>query len=147
MYSLSSTEQFLLGKFKMKPILISLSAAFLLASCASSYKPQYHINEIVVVNNSKQIVEDVSFRSTATGRVFACGNVAPLGICADRFPRRRLDEGPIVVEWKLGGERGSATLPVEVPSYYVTGRMLRGVLDIGADGSVTGRFEQETSFR
>ena len=138
---------FVQGNFEMKPLLISLSAAFLLASCATSYKPQYHINEILVVNNSREIVQDVSIRSTATGRVFACGNVAPLGICSDRFPKRRLDEGPIVVEWTLGGERGSATLPVDVPAYFVTGRLLRGVLDIGADGSVAGRFEQESSFR
>ena len=140
-------QKFVPGKFKMKQILIGVLAATLLASCASVSKPQYHINEIVVVNNSRAIVQDVAIRSSATGRVFACGNVAPLGICADRFPNRRLAEGPVVVEWTLGGKRGSATLPVEVPAYIVTGRPLRGVLEIGPDGRVAGRFEQDTSFR
>jgi hypothetical protein len=131
----------------MQQILIGLSAAILLASCASGYKPQYHINEIVVVNNSREVVRDVSIRSSASGRMFACGNIAPLGICSDRFPRRNLAEGPVLVEWSLGGVRGNATLPAEVPASFATGLVVRGVLEINADGSVAGRFEQESPFR
>jgi hypothetical protein len=131
----------------MKPVLFCMAAVAALGGCASTYQPQYSINEIVIVNNSREIIADVTIRSLDSGRVFACGNVAPLGICADRFPPRRLSDGPIQVEWNLGGQRGERTLPAEVPATFVTGLKIRGVLEFNSDGTVAGRFEQESPFR
>ena len=105
------------------------------------------VREIVIVNNTRQIIGDVTIRSTASGRVFACGNVAPLGICTDRFPTRRLSDGPLLVEWNLGGRRGERTLPADVPSTFATGLVVRGILEFNPDGTVEGRFEQESPYR
>ena len=131
----------------MKPVLLSVTAALVLGGCASAYQPQYSINEIVIVNNSREIIADVTIRATDSGRVFACGNVAPLGICADRFPPRRLSDGPVVVGWNLGGQRGERTLPAEVPATFATGLVIRGVLEFNPDGKIEGRFEQENPYR
>lgn len=124
-----------------------IATVLTLSACASAYKPQYSLNEIVIVNNTREIIADVTIRSTDSGRVFACGNVAPLGICTDRFPARRVTGGPVLIEWNLGGQRGERTLPAEVPAFFATGRAVRGVVEFNPDGSIDARFEQETSFR
>ena len=131
----------------MKAVWLIAAAAATLSGCASVYRPQYQINEIVIVNGTREVIGDVTIRSTTSGRVFACGNVAPLGICADRFPVRRLSDGPVLIEWNLGGQRGERTLPGEVPSTFATDRVLRGVLEFKSDGTIEGRFEQESPFR
>ena len=131
----------------MKTRIYIVAVALALGACANPYKPQHTINEIVIVNNTRDVIGDVSIRSTTSGRVFACGNIAPLGICSDRFPTRRLSDGPVVIEWSLGGKRGQETLPAEVPLTLSTGLVLRGVLEFNPDGSIEGRFEQESRFR
>lgn len=130
----------------MKRNLILLLFCAIGAGCAGGYNPQYQVNEIVVVNNSDQALRDVSIR--AGDRVFSCDNVAPLGICSDRFPRRNYQGDTIEIEWALGnGARQSERLEVEVPSTFITGLALRGVLEVSPQGQVDAHFEQESPFR
>jgi hypothetical protein len=123
-----------------------MAATLVLSACAGGYNPQYQINEIVIVNNSGQALRDVSIR--ADGRVFSCDNVAPHGICADRFPRRNYVSDTIEIEWALGnGPRQSGSLQGQVPATFITGLALRGVLEVGRQGEIDAYFEQETPFR
>ena len=127
----------------MRQSLIAASAATLLSSCAGGYHPQYHINEILIVNNSHQPLREVSIR--ASDRVFSCANVAPLGICSDKFGRRRLGQGPVEVEWMLGnGPLQRESLTVDVPATFGTGPVLRAEIQVDPQGGVTARYRQES---
>jgi len=131
----------------MKTAISMLAAAMMLTACASGgYRPAYQIREILVVNNSQQLLREVSIRSG--DRVFACGNIPALRICSNSFPRRNYDYAPIEVEWTLGQNAPrKQSLSLEVPATYATGLPLRGVLEIGSDGNISAHFEQETPMR
>jgi len=77
--------------------------------------------------------------------VFNCGNIAPFGICSNKFAKRRYERNPIRVEWTFGNStRQSGEFVVDVPATFYTSFALRGVLDIEADGSISAYFMQET---
>ena len=79
-----------------------LIAGLLLSACATSYESPYFYNEILIINNSREMIQDVSIRAGESGRIFSCGNIAPLGICSDKFPRRRYMKSPITIAWVFG---------------------------------------------
>ncbi|MGD2173456.1 MAG: hypothetical protein PVI79_09040 [Gammaproteobacteria bacterium] len=126
---------------------IALAAsAIVLSACAGAYNPQYNINEIVVNNNSDQAVRDVSIR--AGGRVFQCANIAPYGMCSNRFPQRKYQNEAIEIDWALGsGASRSDSLQLEVPATFITGLSLRGVVDVSPDGDIAAHFEQDSPLR
>lgn len=119
----------------------------LLSACATSYNPTYYYNEILIINNSRELIRDVTISASETGRQFSCGNVAPLGICSDKFPRRRYEQNPIQINWVFGGRaRQTNEFVLGVPATISTGRPLRGVLVISPEGDVSAYFEQVTLF-
>lgn len=132
----------------MKRMTTLLAFGILSSACATSYNPSYSYNEVLIINNSKELIEDVTISSSETGRSFSCGNIAPLGICSDKFPQRRYQQTPIQVSWIFGGNaRQSEEFVIEVPATMSTGRPLRGVLEISPEGELAARFEQDTPFR
>ncbi len=129
----------------MKKNYLILIAGLLLSACATSYNPTYHYNEILIVNNSRDLIQDVTISASKSGRQFSCGNIAPLGICSDKFPRRRYEQNPIQINWVFGGSaRQTSEFVLEVPATMHTSLPLRGVLSIAPDGSISTYFEQDT---
>lgn len=121
------------------------AAILLLTACAVTVGPSHTINEIVVVNNTRGLVRDVSIRDTELDRVFSCGNIAPSGICSNRFARRPYRQNPIRIEWTVGdATRRSGEFVLEVPATLYQGLPLRGVLEISPPGQITVYFEQDT---
>ena len=129
----------------MKTVLAALASTIVLSACAGGYTPRYYINEVQVYNNSREPVRDVTIR--AGERIFGCGNIAPLGICGDRFGRRDYQAGTIEVEWTLGnGAPRRQSLEARVPAYFTKGIPLRGILEIDPQGEVSTRFDQDPQF-
>ena len=121
-------------------------AGLLLSACATGYNPTYHYNEILVVNNSKQLIQDVTISASETGRQFSCGNIAPLGICSDKFPNRRYEQSPVQITWVFGSSaRQTREFVLEVPATMSIELPLRGVLAISPNGNISAYFEQETA--
>jgi hypothetical protein len=126
---------------------IIVVVALLLSACVagSKYEPNYTYNEILIINNSKELIKDVSISSAATGRSFSCGNIAPLGICLNRMPRRRYKEGPLQIDWVFGNSaRQTDEISPAVPAYFQPGLPLRGVLEISPQGEISAYFEQDS---
>ena len=124
---------------------LTLFGALLTTSCATTYQPSYVYDEILVVNNSRALIQDISIEVANSGQVFSCGNVAPFGICSNRFGKRRYERNPIQIGWVIGDTaRQTEAFVVEVPATFYTGLPLRGVLAIAADGSISAYFEQDT---
>ena len=129
---------------KLLVVIIGLA----LAACATDYKPVYSYNEILIVNNSKELIRDLSITVTGTGRKFSCANIAPLGICSNRFPRRPYEYTPIQVGRTFGNEtRRTDSFIVDVPPTFYTGLALRGVIEISPGGAVGAYFQQENPIR
>jgi hypothetical protein len=121
--------------------------ALLLSACAagSKYEPNYTYNEILIVNNSKELITDVSISSVATGYSFSCANIAPLGICLNRTPRRRYQKSPLQIDWVFGNSaRKTDEISLAVPAYFQTGLPLRAVLEISPQGEISAHFEQDS---
>ena len=130
----------------MKKSYTLLIPGLLLSACASSYESPYFYNEILIINNSREMIQDVSIRAGESGRMFSCGNIAPRGICSDKFPRRRYMKIPITIAWVFGGiARQTDDFVLEVPATFDSNLILRGVLEITPRGSISAYFEQTSS--
>ncbi len=128
----------------MKKNYIILIAGLLLSACATGYNPSYYYNEILIVNSSRELIQDVTISASESGRQFSCGNIAPLGICSDKFPRRRYEQNPIQINWVFGGNaRQTREFVLDVPATMSTGLPLRGVLEISPVGEISAYFDQE----
>jgi hypothetical protein len=120
----------------------------LISACASISQPTYHYNEVLIINNSKQLIQDVTITINETGRSFSCGNIAPLGICGNKIPRRRYTYSPIQIAWVFGSTaRQTEEFVLKVPAMMHIGLPLRGVFDISPQGEMSAFFEQKTPLR
>jgi hypothetical protein len=129
---------------------IIVVVALLLSACAagSNYEPNYTYNEILIINNSKELIKEVSISSAAIGRSFSCGNIAPLGICSNKTGKRRYKEGPLQIDWVFGNRaRQTDEFTLAVPAYFQPGLPLRGVLEISPQGEISAYFEQDSPMR
>ncbi len=121
-----------------------LITGLILSSCTTSYNSDYSYNEILIVNNSNVLVQDVTISAGETGRRFSCGNIAPRGICSDKFPARRYMRSPVRIAWVFGNTaQQTEAFVLEVPATFATAFPLRGVLKISPEGSISAYFEQD----
>lgn len=126
---------------------IIVMVALLLSACAtgSNYAPAYTYNEILIINNSKELIQEVTISSAATGRSFSCGNIAPLGICSTKMAPRRYGNNLLRIDWVFGNRaRQTDELSLAVPAYFQPGLPLRGVLEISPQGEISAYFEQDS---
>jgi hypothetical protein len=124
-----------------------VAVALLLSACAagSNYAPVYTYNEILIINNSRELIQDVTISSAATGRSFGCANIAPLGICSNRMASRRYKESPLQIDWVFGNNvRQTDELTLTVPAFYQPGLPLRAVFEISPQGEISAYFEQKS---
>ena len=120
-----------------------LILGILLSACATVNEPEYYYNEIVIINKSRQLIQDVKISVSETGREFSCGNIAPLGICSNKIPSRQYMKNPIRIGWVFGSTtRQTDEFVLEVPATMETALPLRGVLEISPQGSISAYFEQ-----
>jgi hypothetical protein len=116
----------------------------LLAGCASKQGPAYTYNEVVIVNKSRMPLSDVTISAAESGRVFSCGNIAPRGICANKFRPRLYRGEPIQIALMTGdGRRRSETVELTLPARFVPQLPLRGVLVIGSRGEISAYLQQD----
>lgn len=119
--------------------------ALLASACATSFEPTYIYSEVLVVNNSSEVLSDVRVTLTGIDRRFDCGDIVALGVCSKRFGKRRYQYEPLLIEWAAGGgPRRSDELVIEVPLTFSTGAALRAVLAVSETGVMTAYFEQES---
>ena len=126
---------------------ILLALVLLLSACAtgSGQGPPYTYNQILIVNNSKELIQEVTISSTATGRSFSCGNIAPLGICSNRTGKRHFKEGQFQIDWVFGNNAPrSDQFTLTVPPYFSPGLALQVVLEISAQGEISTHLEQDS---
>ena len=118
----------------------------LLSSCATVTAPEpiFSYNEVVIINQLRSPVQDVAIQASESGRVFSCGNIAPRGICSNKFPAQPYYGNPIQVSWLVAnGRRYDRTIELLLPESFVPEIPLRGVLVIGAQGAMSAYLEQE----
>lgn len=134
----------------MKKVTINVAAVLLLSACAtgSNYAPTYTYNEFRVINNSKELIKNVTVKSADTDSVLQCESIAPLGICQQRFAPRRYKEGPFSIDWVFGDSvRQANEVGVEVPAYNSPGVPLRAVLEISPEGAIKAYFRRDSKGR
>lgn len=131
----------------MKKYLLS-GTVVLLTACSTTYETSYSYNEIVVANNSRKTLQDVTFSIPETGRIYDCGNIESNKICARRVGTRRYENKPIRVEWTaFGGTRESKEIVLPPPSTDTAGDPVKGVLAYGTQGIWTADSYQKIRFR
>ena len=129
----------------MAKIYYTLIAGLLFTGCATTHQPSYIFNEVMVVNNSAETLRNVTVRDAASGRQFDCGDIAPFGICANRFGKRRYAQNPIQIDWAFGSAAArSDEFVIVPPPYHVTGLTMGAVLEISEQGSIEAYFDQDT---
>ena len=114
------------------------------SSCATMSGSTYTYNEVVVLNQSRAAVRDVLISATESGRVFSCGNIAPRGICSNKFPPQPYQGSPLQITWVIGGgRRQSKTIELELPASFVAELPMRGVLVIDGQAAIKAYLQQE----
>jgi hypothetical protein len=129
----------------MKKQTIIVAVALLLSACAtgSNHAPTYTYDEIQVINNSKESIRSLTVTTAESGGIFSCENIAPLGVCSDRFTRRRYKEGAFSVDWVFGDSvRQTNEVGIKVPAYNSPGIPLLVVLEISEQGELSAYFKQ-----
>jgi hypothetical protein len=131
--------------FPGKPVFL-LAFTCLLSACVTVSEPEplFTYNEVVIVSRLRVPVQDVAIQASETGRVFSCGNIAPRGICSNKFPAQPYYGNPIQVSWLIAnGRRHDRTIELQLPENFAPELPLRGVLVIGAQGALSAYLEQE----
>jgi hypothetical protein len=126
---------------------ILLAVVLLLSACAtgSGQGPPYIYNQILIVNNSKELIQEVTISSAVNGRSFSCGNIAPLGICSNRTGKRHFKEGPFQIELVFGNNAPRTDqLTLTVPAYFTTGLALQVVFEISPQGEISAQLKQDS---
>ena len=114
------------------------------SSCGTISGPTFTYNEVVVLNQSRAPVQDVLISATESGRVFSCGNIAPRGICSNKFRPQPYQGSPLQITWVMGsGRRQSKTIELELPKSFVAELPMRGVLVIDSQGAIKAYLHQE----
>ena len=134
--------------FKSSTRMGLLAVVLLLAGCATSLRPPYKINEVQVYNQTGVVLKQLRIRDVERNRVFECDNVAPNGICSDRFQPRPYLARPIEVSWSTGSvTRRTLEFVAKVPDFLDPGRPVRGVLVIGRGAGAEAFFEQDANIK
>ena len=130
--------------FANRALAILLPVAAQLAGCAATPSSGYLYNEVVIVNRNRAAVTDVTVAATDSGRLFSCGNIAPRGICSNRFAPKDYRETPIEITWSIAGAGPrSETVTVAVPRAFLAQLPMRGVLVIDARGGIEAYLQQD----
>ena len=119
-------------------------AAFLLSACASgpSNGPAFTYSEIEVINNSAEPIHDMTI--TVTGAVTECGVIVALGLCSERFGRRKYTQAPFIVDWTFGNRpRQTDQIEIAVPAYNAPGNPLYVAFEISAEGTISASLVQK----
>ena len=112
--------------------------------CASQPSTGYTYDEVVIINQTRSAVSDVAVAATESGRMFSCGNIAPRGICSNKFPPQPYAGKPLQVTWMIGnGTRHTQTILPTLPASFLRERPLRGVLVIDARGQISAHLQQD----
>jgi len=122
---------------------VSVFIVILASSCASISKPFYY-NEIVVHNNTRDLIRDVEIRAEVSNRMFSCGNIASNARCSNKFPQREYQNNLLSVIWVHNNiKRTKNNIKLEVPAQMDKSIPLRGVLALQEDGSIKVWLEQD----
>ena len=126
----------------MRFTLLFMSFLFLI-SCASISKPYYY-NEIVVVNNTNQLIPYVVIRAKETHRMFSCRNIAPGAKCSNKTKKKEAKNSPLKITWTYNGiERTTDNFKIDIPKNILKPIPLRVVLALQSDGTVKIWLEQD----
>lgn len=130
------------GKNPMRFTLL-FASLFLLLSCASISKPYYY-NEIVVLNNTQQLIPHVVIRAKETQRMFGCRNIAPGAKCSNKTKSKKIKNSKLKITWTYNGaERTTGNFKITIPENMLKSIPLRGVLALQSDGTVKFWLEQD----
>ena len=125
---------------------IIVTVALLLSACAtgSNHAPKYTYDQIMVINNSKESIQNLTITSADSGGIFSCENIAALGICTKQYGRRSYKEGAFSVDWVFGDSvRQTNEVGIKVPAYNSPGVPLIFVLEISPEGVMSAYFKQD----
>lgn len=121
--------------------------ALLLSACAtgSNYAPTYIYNEFRIINNSKELIQNVSVKSAGSDRVLRCESIAALGFCQQRLAARRYKQGPFTIDWVFGDSvRQTNEVGIDVPAYSSPGIPLILVFSISPEGAIKAYFRRDS---
>ncbi len=121
--------------------MIKLSLTFLfslvLSSCAVINEPYYY-NEVVLRNNTNELLTDVKIQSMKTNRMISCANISPGSQCSDKFAKRKYQQAKLSISWTYRGQRKHEdNIVLVIPENMSRDIPLRGVLIVNKDGTLT----------
>ena len=123
------------------------TSLLLLSSCASIGEPYYY-NEIVVLNNTNQLIPHVVIRAKETHRMFGCRNIAPTAKCSNKIKKKEVKNSPLKITWTYNGiERTTDNFKIDIPKNILKPIPLRVVLALQSDGTVKFWIEQDKPSR
>ncbi len=116
--------------------ILMLLASLVFLSCAVIEAPYYY-NEIVLRNNSDELVKDVKILSMKTNRMIRCANIPPGSQCSDKFPKRKRVKSNLSITWTHRGKTHQEdNIVLNIPDDYDRSIPMRGVLIVNKDSTL-----------
>ena len=126
---------------------IFVTVALLLSPWADAAKQvsPYTYNELLIVNNSGNLIRSVTVKAGDTDGSFSCDNIPARGVCSNRFVRHRYTQAPFSVDWILDNNpRETNEIEIEVPAYNSPGVSLRVVFEFSPQGAISAYIDQSS---
>ena len=131
----------------MVRLILLASFTLALTACAGSgiHAPGYTYNEILIVNNSDEVIRNVKVTAADNRVVVSCEQIAALGVCSKRFGRRPFTQAPFVVESTFGSNTPQVDeIAIQAPAYFSPGLSVRAVFEYSTQGVISAHINQET---
>ena len=126
-------------------IFVAIALVLSPSATGANNGPIYTYNEFLIINNSQELIRSVTIRAGDTGGVFSCYNIAALGVCSNRFGRRRYKQAPFSVDWIFGNNtRQTNEVGIEVPAYSLAGVPMRVVFEVSPHGEISAYIDQNS---
>ena len=87
------------------PLLSHCSVVSKVDAQSSQKPPRIIISELVFINQSNVVTEQVTLRVKKNGNIVSCGYIGPGSECATGFPLRTYQDNPITVQWQSSGKQ------------------------------------------
>ena len=122
----------------MPKILLTALLLMVVSAAGARYMPSYTYNTIYVVNDSEELLRNVTVEDTRHGTRLDCGDIAPMGSCQLWFGNRSYQKNPLRFSWNQQSEE----LMLDIPVTLASGPTLRGIITVGNDGSLSTSADQ-----
>ncbi len=131
-------------RFRVRGLVLIFFSLGLLLSCTSFFKKEYYFNEIIIQNNSAELIRNVLIKVEKTGRIFKCSIIAPHGECSNKFKQKKYYGNLATISWSNRNYlKFTKNIQLSVPKSFSNNNPIKGIIKINIGGNINAYLAQD----